>query len=57
MTDDNTRPTLDQVTYDALQLYHAMARLRRRCDEGLWDRVHIKKARKWLEESYVEAVN
>jgi hypothetical protein len=26
--------------------HHAMARLRRRCDEGLWIRAHIKKARK-----------
>src|SRR5262249_34002383 len=37
--------------------WHAMTRLRRRCDEGLWIRAHIRKARRWLEEAYVESVN
>jgi hypothetical protein len=37
--------------------YHAMARLRRRCDEGLWIRAHIREARRWLEEAYVQSVN
>ena len=37
--------------------WRAMTRLRRRCDEGLWIRAHIRKARRWLEEAYVESVN
>jgi len=37
--------------------YHAMERLRRRCDDALWIKAHIRKARRWLEESYVESVN
>jgi hypothetical protein len=37
--------------------WHAMVRLRHRCDEGLWIRAHIRKARRWLEEAYVESVN
>jgi len=37
--------------------YHAMTRLRRRCDEGLRIRAHIRNARRWLEESEVECVN
>ena len=36
---------------------HAMARLRRHCDEGLWIRARIRKARRWLEEAYVESAN
>src|SRR5215470_12545140 len=37
--------------------WRAMVRLRRRCDEGLWIKAHIRKARRWLEEAYVESVN
>ena len=37
--------------------YNAMARLRRRCDEGVWIRAHIRKARRWLEQPRVESVD
>src|SRR5262249_53941575 len=37
--------------------WRAMVRLRRRCDEGLWIRAHIRKARRWLDDAYVEVVN
>src|SRR5215831_9915926 len=37
--------------------WRAMVRLRRRCEEGLWIKAHIRKARRWLEESYVESAN
>ena len=37
--------------------YHAMTRLRRRCDEGLWIRAHIRKARRKFEEAYAKSVN
>jgi len=37
--------------------WRAMVRLRRRCEEGLWIKAHIRKARRWLEKSYVESAN
>ena len=37
--------------------YHAMVRLRRRCDGGMWIKAHIRNARRWLKEAYVETVN
>jgi len=37
--------------------HHAMKRLRRRWDDWQWISAHIRKARRWLEEAYVEYVN
>jgi hypothetical protein len=39
---DNGEPWDLERVYKAQ--YHAMVRLRRRCDEGLWIRAHIRKA-------------
>lgn len=60
-------PTLGKADRDVDGLYrferwyraqlHAMERLRRRCDSGQWIHAHMMKARRWLEEAYVESVN
>ena len=52
--DDNSELWKLERIYKAQ--YHAMARLRRRCNEAVWIRAHIRRARRWLEQPQMESV-